>query len=50
MGNSGGPLIDEEGRVLGIVSFAITGDSAQNLNACVPITHANRLVRGGGGS
>jgi S1-C subfamily serine protease len=49
VGNSGGPLIDEEGRVLGIVSFVVSGDSVQNLNACVPITHANRLLRGRAG-
>jgi S1-C subfamily serine protease len=46
VGNSGGPLIDGEGRAVGIVSFVLTGDAVQNMNACVPITQVHRLLRG----
>lgn len=37
-GNSGGPVVDRRGRVLGIVTFGIAG--AENLNFAVPVEQA----------
>ncbi|MHC4606643.1 MAG: S1 family peptidase, partial [Planctomycetota bacterium] len=43
-GNSGGPLIDSEGRVVGVVSYMHRGETIQNLNACVPVTRVHKLL------
>jgi S1-C subfamily serine protease len=43
-GNSGGPLIGVDGRVVGVVSFALTGPVSQNLNACVPAAQVRKLL------
>jgi hypothetical protein len=49
-GNSGGPLVDAEGRLVGIVTMSLT--FSQGLGFCVPgyiaadyVRHARRLVR-----
>ena len=34
-GNSGGPLLDETGNVIGVVTFSNVGENAQNLNFAV---------------
>lgn len=51
-GNSGGPLIDSEGRVVGIVAsklnaakvFEWTGDLPQNVNYAVKSSHLHSLI------
>jgi hypothetical protein len=43
-GNSGGPLLDRQGNVLGINSFLLRG--AQGLNFAVAIDHAKPLLEG----
>lgn len=42
-GNSGGPLIDKYGRVVGITTAGI--ESGQNLNLAVPISNINKIDR-----
>lgn len=44
-GNSGGPVIDQLGRVVGVVSFMRIGEGTQNLNSGVPVSHVNKLLR-----
>jgi hypothetical protein len=44
-GNSGGPLIDRTGKVLGIITMGFTG--RQGLNFAVGIDHARALLDGG---
>jgi serine protease Do len=41
-GNSGGPLLDESGRAIGILTFKIRG--AENLNFVVPINYVRGLL------
>ena len=41
-GNSGGPLIDEDGQVVGVVTFKVSG--GENLNFAVPINYARALL------
>ena len=41
-GNSGGPLIDEDGKVVGVVTFKIRG--GENINFAVPINYARALL------
>lgn len=43
-GNSGGPLLDRQGNVLGVNSFLLRG--AQGLNFAVAIDHARPLLEG----
>jgi len=52
-GNSGGPLLDRQGRVVGITSFIITSGTqpgavaaSQGLNFAVAIDHAKALLEG----
>lgn len=45
-GNSGGPVLDQEGRVVGLVSSMLTGATVQNLNRAVPADRINRLLAG----
>lgn len=47
-GNSGGPLIDEYGRVLGINTLKVTGGMfgrGENLNLAVPINELKALIK-----
>ncbi len=43
-GNSGGPLLDAQGRVIGIVTLGII--TGQNLNFAVPVNYARALLEG----
>lgn len=43
-GNSGGPLVDSEGALLGTVNSAIEGPGAQNLNRAIPTKYLVRLL------
>ena len=45
-GNSGGPLVTEEGRVVGINTFVIRKDISEGLNFAIPITRAMEEFRG----
>lgn len=40
-GNSGGPLLDSEGRVIGIMTFSIV--NGQNLNLAVPVAEIDTI-------
>ncbi|MDB4062335.1 S1C family serine protease [Vicingaceae bacterium] len=42
-GNSGGPLINEKGNVIGISTFTLT--NSQNLNFAVPIKYINECTK-----
>jgi hypothetical protein len=42
-GNSGGPLVNMEGELIGIVSAVIEGE--QNIGLAIPIDRANRLAQ-----
>lgn len=44
-GNSGGPLVDSRGRVIGITTAVIAGIGASGLGFAVPINLANDVVR-----
>ncbi|MBL4846061.1 MAG: trypsin-like peptidase domain-containing protein [Planctomycetes bacterium] len=44
-GNSGGPLIDHKGRVIGICTQVVKG--TETLGSCLRIEHAMRLIHGG---
>jgi serine protease Do len=47
-GNSGGPLVDKEGNVVGIAVMGMTrGGVSQNLNFFVPISEAIDRLSGG---
>lgn len=41
-GNSGGPMINERGEVIGVLTFGIT--AGQNLNFAVPVNYARGLM------
>jgi S1-C subfamily serine protease len=43
-GNSGGPLIDTRGRVVGIVTFKVVADDAESLNFAIPAASISALV------
>jgi S1-C subfamily serine protease len=43
-GNSGGPVLDQDGRVVGLVSSMLTGTTVQNMNRAVPADRINRLL------
>jgi hypothetical protein len=43
-GNSGGPMLDDAGAVVGIVSFKLGQDRAENLNFAIPINYARGLL------
>jgi serine protease Do len=44
-GNSGGPLLDSQGRVIGINSAVLRGNEAQSLGFAVPINVARQVAR-----
>ena len=44
-GNSGGPVLNSKGEVIGIVSRGYQGDYAQNLNFAVPSNYLRALLR-----
>jgi S1-C subfamily serine protease len=44
-GNSGGPLLDDEGHVLGVVVSKLVGDALQNVNFVTPIVEALHSLR-----
>lgn len=44
-GNSGGPLVDSQGRVIGINTAILSGAGATGLGFAVPINLANDVVR-----
>ena len=35
-GNSGGPVVDNRGRVVGVAQAALVGDNAESLNFAIP--------------
>lgn len=41
-GNSGGPMVDSEGKVIGVLTLKIT--DAENLNFAIPINYARGLL------
>lgn len=45
-GSSGGPVISEDGRVIGLVVSGVVGGSAQNLNFAVPINTVRGRIAG----
>ena len=44
-GNSGGPLVDRRGRVVGIITRVFKG--TETLGSCLRIEHALQLTQGG---
>jgi hypothetical protein len=42
-GNSGGPLLDQSGRVIGVLSFKLRG--TESLNFVIPINYARGLLK-----
>src|SRR4029079_14425664 len=45
-GNSGGPLLDRSGQVIGITTMAMRSSIAQGLGFAVAIAHAQALLAG----
>jgi len=43
-GNSGGPLVDAQGRVVGMCSWKVLGEDSQGLGFFVPIAEAVRIL------
>ncbi len=43
-GNSGGPMLDEKGEVVGVVTFKVGEGKAENLNFAVPINYARGML------
>jgi S1-C subfamily serine protease len=44
-GNSGGPLVDSQGRVIGINTAIADPGSAQNVGFAIPISNANAIIQ-----
>ncbi len=47
-GNSGGPLIDANGRMIGVNSFGFAGNNAQGLNFAVAVNEVENFLRSQG--
>ncbi|HEU4989097.1 MAG TPA: serine protease, partial [Gemmatimonadaceae bacterium] len=48
-GSSGGPVVDPDGRVVGMIVLGLRGDGAENLNFALPVSYIREvlpLVRG----
>ena len=43
-GNSGGPLIDREGRVIGVNTLKLAGDALQSLGFSVSVQYVRRML------
>ena len=43
-GNSGGPMLDESGAVVGVVTFKLAEGKADNLNFAIPINYARGML------
>lgn len=43
-GSSGGPLVDAQGRVVGVATMTLGGAHAQNLNVAVPATKVHEIL------
>jgi len=43
-GNSGGPLLDMHGKVVGVISSGVSPDEGQNLNFAIPSEEVRRLL------
>jgi S1-C subfamily serine protease len=43
-GNSGGPLLDKQGNVAGVVVSAISGPGASGVNFAIPAAHATKFL------
>src|SRR5207237_71384 len=43
-GNSGGPLIDREGRVIGVNTLKLAGDALQSLGFAVSVQYVRRML------
>lgn len=46
-GNSGGPLIDRQGRVIGVTTLKMAGGGAESIGFAVAIDHVLPLIQGG---
>lgn len=46
-GNSGGPLIDRQGRVIGVTTLKMSGGGAESIGFAVAIDHVLPLIQGG---
>jgi len=44
-GNSGGPLVNEKGEVIGVVNAKLAGEVVSNVGFAVPINYAKPLLR-----
>jgi WD40 repeat protein len=44
-GNSGGPLVDDSGAVVGIVNAKLTGEEVSNVGFAIPISYARSFLR-----
>lgn len=45
-GNSGGPVVDAQGRLIGVANSRIEGDNAENISFAVPARAVVRLMQG----
>lgn len=43
-GNSGGPLINEKGEVIGLMSWKVSGEGVEGLSFAVPIREATKAI------
>ncbi len=44
-GNSGGPLVDDRARVIGVVNAKISAEDVENVGFAVPINYLKRMLR-----